>query len=48
MSCLQNEVILENIFDEVLEEYYHAFNAGDISQDDLERITYERFEDLSR
>ncbi len=40
MSCLQNEIILENIFDEVSEEF------PTLSQDELERITYQRFEDL--
>jgi hypothetical protein len=48
MSCLANESLLETIFEEVLEEYYHAFNAGDLSQEDLDRITYQRFEDCSR
>ena len=40
MSCLQNEIILENIFDEVSEEF------PTLSQDELERITYKRFDDL--
>ncbi len=48
MSCLANESLLETIFEEVLEEYYHAFNAGDLSQEDLDRITYQRFQDCSR
>ena len=47
MSCLHNEALLETLFEEVLEEYYHAFNSGDLSQEDLDRITYQRFEDYS-
>ena len=47
MSTLSNEALLESIFEEVLEEFYHSFNSGDISQDDLDRITYQRFQDYS-
>ena len=47
MSTLQNEVLLENIFEEVLTEYYHDFNSGELSEDDLQKITYQRFQDYS-
>ena len=47
MSSLRNEALLESIFEEVLEEFYHAFNSGDLSQEDLDRIAYQRFEDYS-
>tara|TARA_B100000131_G_scaffold171672_1_gene165852 strand:+ start:736 stop:864 length:129 start_codon:yes stop_codon:yes gene_type:complete len=40
MSCIQNEMILEDLFDEVAEEF------PTLSQEDLERITYQRFEDM--
>ena len=46
MSSLHHETILETIFEEVLAEYYNMFNAGEISQDELERICYQRFEDM--
>ena len=39
------DLILENIFKEVLEEYYHDFNSGDLTEDDLYTITHQRFED---
>ena len=42
---MDNEMVLENIFEEVLEEYSHDFNRGDITEDDLHRITRQRFED---
>ena len=40
MSCLQNEMILENIFDEVCEEFPNN------TQEQNESIAQQRFEDL--
>ena len=45
MSTLHHESILESIFEDVLDEYYHQFNAGDMDQDALESIAQQRFED---
>ncbi len=38
MSCIQNEMILESLFDEVCEEF------PTYSEEQLETITRERFE----
>ena len=59
MSCLQNEMILENLFDEVWEDFrvsnkltvnqmneLCSFSKGTV--DNLERLTQQRFEDLSQ
>jgi len=40
MSCIQNEMILESLFDEVCEEF------PNYDQKQLEAITMERFEDM--
>jgi len=40
MSVLQNEMILENLFEEVLEEF------PNYTQDENEQIARQRFEDL--
>ena len=50
MSTLQNEVILENIFEEVLEElsaknFHLLFSQSEINEV-AEKITRERFENL--
>ena len=49
MSCLQNEMILENLFEEVLEEltilHYPQWDEDKI-QSEAEILTYKRFEDL--
>ena len=42
MSCLQNEALLETIFDEVCEEFPN--NSEDINAS----IAQQRFEDLSQ
>ena len=42
MSCLQNEVLLENIFDEVCEEFPNNTEEQNAS------IAQQRFEDLSQ
>ena len=46
MSTLHHESILESIFEDVLSEYYHQLNAGDITQTELETIAQQRFNDL--
>ena len=60
MSCLQNEIILENIYDEVWEEYRLKNNLTDdqlytLEQNSLTGIipeieleTNKRFQDLSQ
>ena len=57
MSCLQNEMILENLFDEVWEEF-RVSNKLTVEMmnelcsfskgtvDNLERLTQQRFEEL--
>ena len=40
MICLQNEIILENLFEEVQTEF------PDLSEDEQIKKTYELFEDL--
>ena len=40
MSCLQNEILLENIYEEVLEEY------PQFDEEQCESIAKRRFEDL--
>ena len=40
MSCIQNEIILENIFDEVCEEFPNN------TQEQNESIAQQRFEDM--
>ena len=42
MSCLRNEEILENLWDEVCEEF------PTFSPEEREKICYQRFEDLSQ
>ncbi len=59
MSCLQNEMILESLFDEVWEDFrvsnkltvemmneLCSFSKGTV--DNLEKLTQQRFEDLSQ
>ena len=49
MSCLQNEIILENIYEEVYSELVDKFAAlfDNTEIEELaEKITKERFEDL--
>ena len=41
MSCLQNEALLETLFEEVLEEYPH------LDEEACESIAKARFEDYS-
>ena len=46
MSCPHHEDILLDLFDEVLAEFYHSFNAGEMTLGDLEQITRDRFDAL--
>ena len=50
MSCLQNEAILENLFEEILSELYIIHKDDVISRKELEEIAavkaQRRFEDL--
>jgi len=52
MSCLQNEMILENLFEEILSELYITHKDDVISRKELEEIAsvkaQQRFEDSSR
>mgnify|MGYP001246280905 FL=1 len=51
MSCLQNEIILENIYEEVYSELVDKFAACFDNQEIealAEKITRERFEDLAQ
>ena len=52
MSCLQNEAILENLFEEILSELYINHKNDVISRKELEEIAsvkaQQRFEDSSR
>ena len=52
MSCLQNEMILENLFDETVTELIQSGNYLNFDQNVMysiaERITKKKFEDLSQ
>ena len=52
MSCLQNETILENLFEEILSELYIIHKDDVISRKELEEIAatkaQQRFEDMCR
>lgn len=50
MSCSQNQMILEDLFEEILSELYITHKDNVISRKELEEIasvkTYQRFEEL--
>ena len=50
MSCLQNEAILENLFEEILSELYIIHKDDVISRKELEEIAatkaQEQFDDM--
>ena len=52
MSCIQNEMILENLFEEILSELYIIHKDDVISRKELEEIAatkaQEQFEDMCR
>ena len=47
MSSLANESILENIYDEVLEELFDTGRISNYSQDDINSEVIRRFQDMS-
>ena len=48
MSCLQNEMILETIYEELMEELTLTETLPMYSEKEIERICDQRFEDLAR
>ena len=48
MSCLQNETILETIYEELMEELTLTETLPMYYEKEIEQISYQRFEDLSR
>ena len=48
MSCLQNEMILETIYEELMEELTLTETLPLYSEKEIEGICYQRFEDMSR
>ena len=48
MSCLQNEMILETIFEELMEELTLTETLPMYSEREIQEICYQRFEDLAR
>ena len=47
MSTLANESILENIYDEVMEELFDTGRISNYSQDDINSEVMRRFQDIS-
>ena len=47
MSTLANETLLENIYDEVLEELFDTERLSNYSQDDINSEVMRRFQDIS-
>ena len=48
MSSLRNEAILETIYEEIMEELTLTETLPMYSEKEIERICYQRFEDLAR
>ena len=46
MSCLQNETILETIYEELMEELTLTETLPMYSEKEIEQICYQRFEDM--
>ena len=46
MSCIQNEMILETIYEELMEELTLTETLPMYSEKEIERICYQRFEDM--
>ena len=46
MSCLQNEMILETIYEELMEELTLTETLPMYSENEIARICYQRFEDM--
>ena len=47
MSTLANETLLENIYDEVMEELFDTERLSNYSQDDINSEVMRRFQDIS-
>ena len=47
MSCLQNEILLENIYEELMAELIDTEALAKYSQDDINFEVNRRFQDLS-
>ena len=47
MSTLSNESLLENIYDEVLQEIFDTGRLSNNSQDDINSEVIRRFQDIS-
>ena len=47
MSTLANETLLENIYDEVMEELFDTERLSNYSQDDINSEVIRRFQDIS-
>ena len=47
MSTLANETLLENIYDEVMEELFDTWRLSNYSQDDINSEVIRRFQDIS-
>ena len=48
MSCLQNEMILETIYEELMDELTLTETLPMYSEREIQEICYQRFEDLAR
>ena len=48
MSCIQNEMILETNYEELMEELTLTETLPMYSEKEIESICYQRFEDMSR
>ena len=46
MSCLQNEIILENLYDEVVTELKDSGIFHKYLESEIESLVYQRFEDM--
>ena len=47
MSCLANETLLENIYEEVMTELIETETLAKYSEKDIELEVYRRFESIS-
>ena len=47
MSCLQNETILETIYEELMEELTLTETLPMYSEKEIEALCYQKFEDMS-
>ena len=47
MSCLANEILLENIYEEVITELIETETLAKWSENDIQSEVYRRFESIS-